>query len=138
LPKRPVAITCNLTGTYNSSTNSWTGAQPAWTFTPDPLQCHNGNNAITWTLTASNVPTGFTASLTSIVFKPTPPWTGGAPAKQTDGTVTAGDNFQNITTPVEFGYTTTVAVTPNPGTTGQGTTFSYDPEVENESGGGKK
>lgn len=135
MPKKPVSVTCDLTGTFS---NGWTGTEPAWTFDPDPLQCHNGNNAITWTLTATNVPTGFTAAFSNpgIVFKPSPAWTGTTPTNQTDGTVTAEDNFQNLAAAVTFAYTTSVTVTPPAGSSFSAQTFTKDPDVENDTGTG--
>jgi len=134
LPKKPVGVACNLAGTFN---NGWTGAQPAWTVTPESLKCQHGNNKITWTLTAQNVPTGFSAAFTNpgVVFKPVPPWTGSTPANQSNGTITADNNFRALPAPVKFDYTASVTVTPNPGTPYPPQTFSYDPDVENEGGG---
>jgi hypothetical protein len=137
MPDKPVSVSCDLTGTFN---NGWTGTPPAWTFSPDPLQVQNGHNKIIWTLTATNPPTGFTAAFTNpggIVFKPSPAWTGTAPSTHGDGTIRADDNFHNLAANVTFGYTTSVTVTPPAGSSYSAQTFTYDPDVENEAGGGK-
>jgi hypothetical protein len=141
LPQLPVSVTCNLTGTFNASNGTWTGQQPAWTFNPDSVKVHNGQNNITWTLTATNIPTGFTAAFTDpgVAFKTSPQWTGGSPQNASGNqSVAASDNFQNLASTVKFRYTTSVTLTPNPGTGYSATTFTHDPDIENESGGGKR
>lgn len=105
---------------------------PNWTVSPDPLEVHNGNNNITWTLTVSNLPQGCSAAFdpsNPIVFKSnnSQQWVGSAPAVQRDGTVTAGDNFQGLTAAVNFYYSINLAVSI---TTSQA--FSKDPDIENE------
>lgn len=133
MPKRPVDVACDFAGTFN---NGWTGAQPAWTFTPDSLHCHNGENHITWTLTTANVPAGFTAAFSNpgVAFKGTPPWVGTAPQNQADGSVAASDNFHGQAQAVKFHYNTNVTLTPNPGTKFPPQTFTHDPDVENDGG----
>ena len=144
-----VGVNVDFTGVTYTPGSGWS-PQPAWTFTPPSLEAHQGNNKITWTLTTNNasgqnsVPAGYAAGFgsgtTGIVFKSTNPiaWTGSTPTTQPDGTVTANDNFQNLSQDETFNYTTTVVLTPNAGTNGQSGTFTFDPDVENVSGGGGK
>jgi hypothetical protein len=142
-----VGVNVDFTGVTYTPGNGWS-PQPAWTFTPPNLEAHQGNNKITWTLTTNNasgqntVPAGYTAAFASgtsgVAFKATNPvaWTGSTPTMQPDGTITANDNFQNLDENETFNYTTTVVLTPNAGTNGQQGTFTWDPDVENVSGGG--
>jgi hypothetical protein len=145
-----VGVNVDFTGVTYTPGTGWSGT-PAWTITPSNLVAHQGNNKIAWSLTTLNsnqqntVPSGFTAAFSStsgVVFKasnPTP-WTGSTPTLQTtgpnSGQITADDNFQNLAVSQTFNYTTSVSLTPNAGNNGVGTTFSYDPDVENDSGGG--
>ena len=136
MPKKPVTVICDLAGTFD---NGWTGVQPAWTVEPEKVKCSKGKHSIVWSMTAQNVPTGFDAAFADpgVVFKPTPPWTGGTPTNELNGTVTASNDVHATSKKISFFYTTSVAVTPGPGTPYPGQTFSYDPEVENDGGGGK-
>jgi hypothetical protein len=141
-----VGVNVDFTGVTYTPGSGWSGS-PTWTFNPPSLQVHQGNNKITWSLTTLNssqqnsVPTGYTGGFSAnngLIFKasnPTP-WTGTTPTLQTNGTITANDNFQNLSTTQTFQYTTSVTLTPNAGTTGTAGTFTKDPDVENESGGG--
>ena len=144
MPNLPVGVTVNFNGVSYVSGQGWQGT-PSWSFDPGNCKAHNGNNNITWTLTANNVPTGYTAGFTAdtndeggVVFKASnpDPWTGTTPTKQDDGTVQATDNFQNLGASQKFHYTTSVTLTPDSGTTGAAGTWTHDPDVENVSGGG--
>ena len=134
MPQLAVSVAVDFAGvTYNN--RAW-GGSPSFTVSPSSLQVHNGNNNITWTLTATNVPAGCTAAFPAVgvVFKTTndPPWVGTTPTTQSDGTVTASDNFSKLDSALDFAYSTIVQLT----NTADGTTtqFTYDPDVENESG----
>ena len=135
LQNKSVRVSCNLAGTFD---NGWTGQQPAWTVEPDSVKCKPGNNKLTWSLEASNAPAGFTAAFTNpgIVFKPQPPWTGSTPENKNNGTVTADNNYERIAVKTKYPYTAFVTVTPPPGSQFPPKTFSFDPEVENDTGGG--
>jgi hypothetical protein len=141
MPNIPITINVDFTGvTYQNG--AWSGT-PAFTPSPASQGVQQGNNKITWTLTTLNanrqntVPAGYTPGFTSdgIVFKVTnqQPWNN-APALQPDGTITASDNFQNLSQDVYYYYTTKVQLTPQAGTNGQPNTWSFDPDVVNESG----
>jgi hypothetical protein len=130
-----ITINIDFTGvTYQNG--AWTGT-PVFTPNPSSAPVHQGNNKITWTLTTLNsnnqnsVPAGYTAGFTSdgIVFKSTnqQPWNN-APALQSNGTITASDNFQSLSQDVYYYYTTKVQLTPNQNS------WSFDPDVVNESG----
>jgi len=112
---------------------TWTG-NPTWDV--QKVTVHPGDNNIIWNVKAQNVPTGYTAQFdpnAGIQFSGTPTWTGGPPALQNDGTYSAADNFQSISTPTDYYYSVAVNLVPNAGTTTPGASFNYDPEVENES-----
>src|SRR5262249_49183059 len=99
----------------------------------------NGNNNINWNLHAANPPGGYTSAFPNsgaIVFKSSnnPQWPGGTPTTQSGTSVTAADNIENQTTTNHFHYTTTIVVTEPHGVTT--TTFTHDPQVENDPGGG--
>jgi hypothetical protein len=137
MPNVPIAVTVDFNGV--TLQNGVWAPQPAWTVTPDNQQVQQGNNRIVWTLTASNVPAGYTAGFTAdgIVFKSTnsESWND-PPALQTDGTVAANDNFNKKKDPVTFYYTVNVHFTVVPaGGTDQ--TFPYDPDIQNEGGGNR-
>jgi hypothetical protein len=110
--------------------------QPSWSITPtDQLvpPVYPGNtNTITWTLSASNVPSGFTAAFSdpAINFTGDVMWTGGAPSNQTSNTCVVGDNFDGL--PTEDTYEYEVVVNLSNGAVTE--PFLYDPDVENESG----
>ena len=138
MPQLPVAVNVDFSSVTIRG-NQFSG-NPAWTFTPPELQVHNGQNNIKWTLTAVNLPTNAQAAFASsnaVQFKGTnnPPWTGTAPATQPDGTVTAGDNFQNLASSQKFYYNTNIVLSA-PSVVSQ--SYTFDPDVENESGGGGK
>jgi len=134
MPQIPVSVVVDFTGvTYNNGV--WTGT-PSWTI-PSNVSVHNGQNTITWTLTANNVSSGYSAgfpSASAIVFKSTnnPPWSGGTPTTQSATSVTASDNFQGLASAVKFYYTTNVVLTTAASISN---TFTYDPDIENEPGG---
>lgn len=130
MPQIPVSVTVDFTG-VSLNGNQFSG-NPSWTVAPQEVQCHNGQNTITWTLNATNLPAGSAAAFPqsgAIVFKTSNSqgWNGGPPTTQTNGTVTATDNFQNLTTPVKFYYTTYVVLTKAQITS---QAYSYDPDVE--------
>jgi hypothetical protein len=145
MPNIPITINADFTGvTYQNG--AWTGT-PAFTASPNNAPVQHGNNKIVWTLTTLNasnqnsVPAGYNAGFTSdgIIFKSTnlQPWND-APVLQPDGTITAADNFQNLSQNVFYYYTTKVQLSPKPGTNGTQMTWSFDPDVENEAGNSLK
>jgi len=134
MPNRPVTVNVDFKNV--TIQNGVPSGLPVWNVVPTKVKCHNGQNNIIWTLSATNIPTGCTAmfpGVSPIVFNASPVWPGDDPAKQSDGTVTAGDNFQNQAASVEFGYT--VNVTLQDGSNYYD--FPHDPDVENASGDGK-
>lgn len=135
MPKVSCTVTVDFSGVRLVGTQFQ--GTPSWAFSPDPLPVYKGQNNVSWTLVANNLPQGANASFPAsnpIVFKPSNPipWTGGPPTKQSDGTVTASDNFGNLAATEDFFYTVSVVLT-QPLIIEQ--TYSYDPEIENESGG---
>ena len=134
MPQIPVSVTVDFT---NVSVNgNQFSENPAWSVDPQEVQCHNGQNTLTWTLTATNLPAGSAAASAAafpqsgaIEFKTSNSqgWSGGPPTTQPNGKAEATDNFQNLTIPVKFFYTTYVVLT-KPSITSQ--TYSYDPDVE--------
>ena len=142
-----VGVNADFTGVTYTPGSGWSG-QPTWSFNPSSLPVHQGNNKITWALSTNNnnqqssVPAGYTAGFAAgtngIIFKSTNPvaWTGSTPTTQPDGTVTANDNFGNLSETQTFNYGCNVVLTPNAGTNGQSGTFTCDPDIENESSGG--
>lgn len=141
MPKIPITVNVDFTG-VTVVNNAWSGT-PVWTFTPPTAQVQPGNNKVTWTLTTLNasgqnsVPAGYAAGFTSngIVFKDTnlQRWNS-TPTLQADGTIQADDNFQGLSTVVDYFYTTNVQLKPNTGTSGPTGLWSKDPEVQNEIG----
>ena len=141
MPNIPITVNVDFTP-VTIKNGQWSG-QPTWTVTPSNAQAQQGNNKVTWSLTTLNsssqnsVPSGYSASFTGdgIVFKSTnqQAWDD-PPALQTDGTITADDNFQGLSANVYYYYTTKVQLKPNAGTTGPTGTFTADPDVENEMG----
>src|SRR5258708_24023874 len=116
MPKVPVTV--NVDFSPLTVQNGVPSGIPNWNVSPDHVPCHNGQNNITWTLTATNIPTGFTAAFTDpgVAFKTSPQWTGGSPQNSANNsTVSASDNFQNLTNAVQYRYTTSVKMTPSPG-----------------------
>ncbi len=141
-----VSITVNVdfTNVTYVPGQGWSG-QPAWTVAPANQPMHNGNNKITWLLTTLNanrqnsMPAGYTAAYPAtgaITFKPSNqyPWPGSTPTTQADGTVTADDNFRNLGATQNFFYTTAVTLSPNAGSGGAPGNFTFDPDIENQSG----
>lgn len=138
-----IGITINVDFTGVTYSNGLWSGTPAFTATPASAPVHQGNNKVTWTLTTLNgsnqnaVPSGYTAGFTTdgIIFKSTnlQPWNN-APVLQPDGTITASDNFQNLSQNVFYYYTTKVQLTPQAGTNGTANSWSFDPDVENEGG----
>jgi hypothetical protein len=114
-------------------------ANGAWSGTPtwdvQKVTVQPGDNNIIWNVKAQQVPAGFTAAFdpsTGIVFSGSPAWTGGTPTLQGDGTYMCSDNFESLPQPTDYYYSVAVKLVPNPGTSTPGTSFTYDPEVENE------
>ena len=135
MPNIPITINVDFTG-VSYSNGAWSGT-PGFSAAPPSAGVHQGNNKIVWTLAATSVPGGYTGGFASdgIVFKSTnqQPWNN-APVKEPDGTITASDNFQNLSQDVAYYYTTKVQLTPQAGTNGQPNTWSFDPDVVNEAG----
>ncbi len=141
MPNIPIAINVDFTG-VSYSNGAWSGT-PGFSATPSSAPVQHGNNKITWTLTTVNgsnqntVPAGYTAGFTSdgIVFKSTnsQSWNN-APALQSNGTITASDNFANLAADVYYFYTTKVQLTPQAGTGGSPNSWAFDPDVVNEGG----
>jgi hypothetical protein len=110
----------------------WSGT-PSWDV--QKVTVHPGDNNIIWNVKAQSVPAGYTAAFDAsngIEFSGTPAWTGGPPTLQPDGTYLATDNFPSISAPTDYYYSVIVNLVPNAGTTTPGTSFNYDPQVENE------
>lgn len=111
---------------------AWSGT-PTWDV--QKITVHPGDNDIIWNIKAQNVPAGFTVAFPAtggIVFSGTPTWTGGTPSLQPDGTYMCTDNYAAVSAPTDYYYTVNLNLVPNAGTTTPGTSFRYDPDVENE------
>ena len=137
MPKRPVTVNVDFSPIVVQ--NGVPAGTPNWDPDPDTVQCHNGHNEVEWTLVATNIPAGFSASFPAtggIVFSPNndPLWPGADPVLN-NGKYKATDNFQNQATTVGYEYTISVELTNTNTTTGYN--FSYDPDVDNVSGDGR-
>lgn len=131
MPQLNVTVTADFSGVTVS--NGTFSGSPSWSVSPDPLEVHNGQNNITWTLAATNLPANGTAA-----FSPTSPiafkasnsvtWAGSTPTRQTDGTVQASDNFTGLSSAVHFLYDINIILT-----VGQySQAYTKDPDIENE------
>ena len=120
--------------TFNGPT-----ASPKFTFSPDPYKVAYGpTNQVTWTLVAPNFQgTQFSPQNTTdptkqgVYFKADSGWPGSQPAPSGQSTTvySVNDNNTNQTgADVKYKYGVNVIY--------QGTTYSHDPEVENDPKGG--
>lgn len=128
MPTIPVPVVVNFTGiSYNNG--AWSGT-PSWTV-PRTVQVHPGSNTINWNLNAA-VSSGYAAKFTTdgIYFPPSSQWPGGTPQRVNDGLVRAEDDFTTIAAPTDYYYGVKVTLTQT--ASGQSSTFTYDPDVENE------
>ncbi len=137
MPKIPVGVSVDFSNVTVAG-NQFSG-NPSWTFNPGSVPVQHGHNKITWTLTATNVPSGASAMFAdsnAIQFKPANQiqWTGSQPTKKSASEVEADDNFHSLSTTQTFYYNTNVTLSA-PSVTAQ--TYTYDPDVENEAGGGR-
>jgi hypothetical protein len=134
-----VDVGVNFTGvTYDAATKTFTvpAGAPRWSV-PAFTQVRPGQNTITWSLTATNVPANCPAAFTpgaGIVFDAT--WKGGGVQPGTvNGTLQVADNFNAGGPNVDYPYVIGVTLT-GPGANGGTQAFVLDPDVENEGGGG--
>jgi hypothetical protein len=129
----PVPVHVNFHGiSYDSATGQWTipADAPRWTV-PPTVAVSSGHNLITWTLTTSNVPSGFSPEFDiddAIVFNAG--WPGGSPIVTSDATVECTDNFEAGPNNPEYYYSITVDLQQTSGTVSQ--PFTLDPDIKNQ------
>jgi hypothetical protein len=125
----PVNVVVNVTN-VSYANGQWTGS-PTWTV-PAKTPVPPGSNLIVWSLQAAP-PNKFNvafASTNPVYFPASSNWSGGQPTPQTNGTVTATDDFTGGSDATDYYYGLNVTLT-DPAS-GANQTFNYDPEVENE------
>jgi hypothetical protein len=129
----PVPVHVDFHGiSYNSATGQWTipTNAPRWTV-PATVAIASGNNLITWTLTTSNVPAGFSPAFdenVGIVFNQG--WPGGTPDVTSASTVQVTDNFLAGPNNPQYYYSITVDLQQTNGTVSQ--PFRLDPDIQNQ------
>ena len=129
----PIPVHVNFKGiSYDSATGQWTipSGKPEWSV-PATVAVAPGNNLLTWTLTASHVPAGFTCvfdASSGIVFDSD--WPGGSPAMVDDTTIEATDDFTAGPNHNEYYYSVTVDLEQTTGTATK--SFKLDPDIQNQ------
>jgi hypothetical protein len=129
----PIPVHVNFKGiSYDSATGQWTipSGAPDWSV-PATVAVASGNNLLTWTLTTSHLPAGFTPVFdpsAGIVFDAD--WPGGSPTMVNNTTIEATDDFPQGSNSDEYYYSVTVDLQQTNGTVTK--SFTLDPDIQNQ------
>lgn len=115
------------------------GSPPTWDFDPDTVQMPQGPDTLTWTLSASGLPTGWSARFdqsAGITFGQNANWPGTSPAPVSGNPqqYSCSENNANANrAPIDYPYCSKVQVLDGNGAVHG--TYTSDPQVENEGRG---
>ena len=119
---------------------TYNGANPpTWNFDPDTVQMPQGQDTLSWTLSAGNLPTGWSARFhdsEGITFGPNANWPGTTPtavAGDPLGYACSENNANANRAPIDYPYCSMVQVLDANGAVHA--TYTSDPQVENEGRG---
>ena len=132
----PINVNVNFRNVSYSPSTGWSGT-PTWNV-PTPVNVPpskaGDSMSIRWNLNAAAVPAGFTAEFATNGILFGNGWTGGPPSSSNSTTISVNDTFNGLSSNQDFEYT--IAVNLGGLVNGQyvQTTFSLDPDVENQSG----
>jgi hypothetical protein len=132
----PIHVHVNFNNiSYDPTTQQWTipSGTPNWNV-PASVPVSPGQNLLTWTLDAAQVPDGFEAAFDpSIGIAFATGWPGGEPTMVDDETIQCTDDFESAPDNPSYYYSITVNLAQTGGSASHA--FTLDPDIKNKGAG---